>query len=101
MAALISGQLDFVLDFLVNGEQTGPLTFTFTFTHDETPNDLDPCPYPTDPGDGSGTNLMDLASCEWWQPAVGSTAPGLAAGRSRTCCCGRRSGAADRAGRVA
>jgi xylulokinase len=34
---------------------------------------------PMDPGDGSGTNLMDLASCEWWQPAVGSTAPGLAA----------------------
>jgi len=34
---------------------------------------------PMDPGDGSGTNLMDLASCEWWPPAVGSTAPGLAA----------------------
>jgi xylulokinase len=34
---------------------------------------------PMDPGDGSGTNLMDLASCQWWQPAVESTAPGLAA----------------------
>ena len=34
---------------------------------------------PMDPGDGSGTNLMDLASCEWWQPAVGPTAPGLSA----------------------
>jgi len=34
---------------------------------------------PLDPGDGSGMNLMDLASCTWWQPAVDSTAPGLAA----------------------
>jgi xylulokinase len=34
---------------------------------------------PLDPGDGSGMNLMDLASCQWWQPAVASTANGLAA----------------------
>jgi xylulokinase len=34
---------------------------------------------PLDPGDGSGMNLMDLGSCTWWQPAVDSTAPGLAA----------------------
>ncbi len=34
---------------------------------------------PLDPGDGSGMNLMDLASCGWWQPAIGSTAPNLAA----------------------
>jgi xylulokinase len=34
---------------------------------------------PVDPGDGSGTNLMDLASCQWWPAAVESTAPGLAA----------------------
>jgi len=33
---------------------------------------------PLDPGDGSGMNLMDLASCQWWQPAVDSTAPNLA-----------------------
>ena len=33
---------------------------------------------PMDPGDGSGTNLMDLDACQWWQPAVDSTAPGLA-----------------------
>ena len=33
---------------------------------------------PMDPGDGSGTNLMDLAACRWWQPAVDSTAAGLA-----------------------
>jgi xylulokinase len=33
---------------------------------------------PLDPGDGSGMNLMDLAACQWWEPAVASTAPGLA-----------------------
>ena len=33
---------------------------------------------PMDPGDGSGTNLMDLALGQWWQPAVESTAAGLA-----------------------
>ena len=33
---------------------------------------------PMDPGDGSGMNLMDLDACQWWQPAVDSTAPGLA-----------------------
>jgi xylulokinase len=32
-----------------------------------------------DPGDASGTNLMDLRSCEWWAPAVAATAPGLEA----------------------
>ncbi len=32
-----------------------------------------------DPGDGSGMNLMDLATSEWWQPAVDATAPGLSA----------------------
>jgi xylulokinase len=34
---------------------------------------------PVDPGDGSGMNLMDLATSGWWPPAVGATAPGLAA----------------------
>ena len=33
---------------------------------------------PLDPGDGSGTNLMDLARTEWWPAAVEATAPGLA-----------------------
>src|SRR5882672_456015 len=33
---------------------------------------------PLDPGDGSGMNLMDLGSCEWWAPAVSATAPDLA-----------------------
>jgi xylulokinase len=32
---------------------------------------------PLDPGDGSGMNLMDIASHEWWQPAVDAAAPGL------------------------
>jgi xylulokinase len=32
---------------------------------------------PVDPGDGSGMNLMDLATSRWWQPAVDATAPGL------------------------
>jgi xylulokinase len=34
---------------------------------------------PLDPGDGSGMNLMDLASSDWWAPAVTATAPDLAA----------------------
>jgi len=34
---------------------------------------------PVDPGDGSGMNLMDLATKRWWTPAVDATAPGLAA----------------------
>ncbi len=50
--SLTSVELDIVLDFQVDGVPTGPLTFTFTFTHEETPNNLDPCPYPTPPGEG-------------------------------------------------
>src|SRR3954463_11270206 len=32
---------------------------------------------PLDPGDGSGMNLMDLSSADWWTPAVEATAPEL------------------------
>ena len=34
---------------------------------------------PIDPGDGSGMNLMDLASATWWDDAMTATAPGLRA----------------------
>ena len=33
---------------------------------------------PVDTGDGSGMNLMDLATNDWWPPAVEATAPDLA-----------------------
>jgi xylulokinase len=33
---------------------------------------------PIDPGDGSGMNLMDLATKAWWPEALAATAPGLA-----------------------
>ncbi|MEO7270512.1 MAG: FGGY-family carbohydrate kinase [Vicinamibacterales bacterium] len=32
---------------------------------------------PLDPGDGSGMNLMDLASTTWWEAATTATAPAL------------------------
>jgi len=47
---LVSAELDVVLVLAVDGVPTGPLSFTFTLNHDETPNNLDPCPYPTPPG---------------------------------------------------
>jgi xylulokinase len=33
---------------------------------------------PVDPGDASGTNLMDLANARWWSDAMDATAPELA-----------------------
>jgi xylulokinase len=36
------------------------------------------CHAPIDPGDASGTNLMDLATSAWWPPALEATAPSLA-----------------------
>ena len=50
--SLTSVVLDIVIDFDVDGSPFGPLPFTFTFTHEETPNNLNPCPYPTPPGEG-------------------------------------------------
>lgn len=32
---------------------------------------------PLDPGDASGMNLMDLATAQWWLPALEATAPGV------------------------
>jgi xylulokinase len=32
---------------------------------------------PIDTGDGSGMNLMDLSTSDWWDEAVSATAPGL------------------------
>lgn len=34
---------------------------------------------PLEPGDASGTNLMDLRERQWWDAALGATAPGLEA----------------------
>ena len=33
---------------------------------------------PIDPGDASGTNLMDLATAQWWPAALEATSPSLA-----------------------
>ncbi len=32
---------------------------------------------PLDPGDGSGMNLMDLSTAQWWPAALEATAPGV------------------------
>jgi len=61
---LVSAELDVVLVLAVDGVPTGPLTFTFTLNHEETPNDLDPCPYPTPPGDGCTDRVTIVASAE-------------------------------------
>lgn len=36
-------------------------------------------PAPLDPGDASGTNLMDLSTCDWWPEAANATAVDLTA----------------------
>ena len=61
---LVSAELDVVLVLAVDGVPTGPLNFTFTLNHDETPNDLDPCPYPTPPGDGCTDRVTIVASAD-------------------------------------
>ena len=59
---LVSAELDVILVLAVDGVPTGPLTFTFTINHDETPNNLDPCPYPTPPGEGCTDRVQIVAS---------------------------------------
>jgi len=60
--SLVSVQLDVLLVLAVDGVPTGPLMFTFTLNHEETPNNLDPCPYPTPPGDGCTDRVTIVAS---------------------------------------
>jgi uncharacterized repeat protein (TIGR01451 family) len=60
--SLTSVQLDVVLVLAVDGVPTGPLTFTFTFNHEETPNNLNPCPYPTPPNEGCTDRVTIVAS---------------------------------------
>ncbi len=62
--SLVSAELDVVLVLAVDGVPTGPLTFTFTLNHEETPNNLDPCPYPTPPGDGCTDRVTIVASAD-------------------------------------
>ncbi|RZV37387.1 MAG: DUF11 domain-containing protein, partial [Chromatiales bacterium] len=59
---LVSAQLDVVLVIAVDGVPIAPLTFTFTIEHDETPNNQDPCPYPTPPGEGCTDRVTITAS---------------------------------------
>lgn len=61
---LVSAELDVVLVLAVDGVPTGPLNFSFTLNHDETPNNLDPCPYPTPPGEGCTDRVTIVASAE-------------------------------------
>ena len=59
--SLTSVELEVVLALAVDGVPRPPMTFTFTFNHEETPNDLDPCPYPTQ-GTGCTDRVTIVAS---------------------------------------
>jgi len=59
---LVSAELDVVLVIAVDGVPINPLTFTFTINHEETPNNLNPCPYPTPPGEGCTDRVTIVAS---------------------------------------
>lgn len=61
---LVSAELDVVLVLAVDGVPTGPLNFTFTLNHEETPNNLDPCPYPTPVGEGCTDRVTIVASAD-------------------------------------
>ena len=62
--SLVSAELEVILVLAVDGVPTGPLNFTFTLNHEETPNNLDPCPYPTPPGDGCTDRVTITASAD-------------------------------------
>lgn len=62
--SLVSAELDVVLVLAVDGVPTGPLNFSFTLNHEETPNNLDPCPYPTPPGEGCTDRVTIVASAD-------------------------------------
>src|SRR5215471_9637350 len=62
--SLTSVQLDVILVLNVDGVPTGPLTFTFLFKHEETPNNLNPCPYPTPPGEGCTDRVTIVSSAQ-------------------------------------
>ncbi len=59
---LTSAMLDVDLVIAVDGVQIAPLSFTFTINHEETPNNLDPCPYETPPGEGCTDRVTIVAS---------------------------------------
>jgi uncharacterized repeat protein (TIGR01451 family) len=60
--SLVSVLLDVVLVISVDGVPRAPLTFTFTFNHFETPNNQNPCPFPTPPGEGCTDRVQIVAS---------------------------------------
>ena len=60
--SLTSVELDVELMIEVDGIPTGPLYFTYTLNHEETPNNLNPCPYPTPPGEGCTDRVTIVAS---------------------------------------
>ena len=59
--SLTSVQLEVTLVLAVDGVPRPPMIFTFTFNHEETPNNLDPCPYPTQ-GTGCTDRVTIVAS---------------------------------------
>ena len=62
--SLTSVQLDVVMMLSIDGVPTGPLTFTYTFNHEETPNNANPCPYPTPPGEGCTDRVTIVSSAQ-------------------------------------
>ncbi len=59
--SLTSILLDVDLLLSVDGVPQPLMTFTFTLLHEETPNNLNPCPYPTPPGQGCTDRVRIIA----------------------------------------